>query len=206
MYQVRKFTDMQLLVPPLEDRGGDFGSKTGDVSTSNSSKSRSVMSQGLQDKFEAMEQTWNQSRTSSSTTRSETAAASSSLSETAAASAETNQGEDSSSSSSHQKKKRKLAIETAFAIESEVQKWQRGIAELEAMLEEANGEMQVDAQGSSSSSSSSSFGGEAPGARPPEIVRFPSLPPIIPAEEGDLEGSRSSNAIDEEGSDEEEEE
>ena len=168
---------MQLLVPPLEDTGlGDFGPETGDVSTSNS-RGRSVMSQGLQDKFEAMEQTFNQARTSAQ--RSESAAAST---ESGAAATE----QDVSREDERQKKKRKVAMETAFAIESEVQKWQRGIAELEAMLEEAGADV-----GDSQRSSSSSLDGDD---APPEVVRFPSLPPIVPAEEGDLEGSTTTAA------------
>lgn len=182
---------MQLLVPPLEDNcRGDFGSKTGEVSTSNS-RARSVMSQGLQDKFEAMEQTWNQSRTTAR--RSETASSSSSEVALSSAAEQGTEGEDA-----HQQretKKRKIAMETAFAIESEVQKWQRGIAELEAMLEQASGDVE-DAQRSSSSSDSSFREGEAR-LGPPEIVRFPSLPPIVPAEEGDLEGSTSNEENDE---------
>ena len=185
---------MQLLVPPLEDASscrGDYGSKQpGDVSTSNS-RSRSVMSQGLQDRFGAMEQAWNQSNTKRSVAAS---SASPNEAEDSAQDPETN-GEDSS----HRNKKLKIAMETAFAIESEVQKWQRGIAELEAMLEEASGEVE-DALRSSSSSSSSSFGGEGGQgrARPPEVVRFPSLPPMIPAEEGDLDGSNQEEEEDDE--------
>jgi len=187
------FQDMQLLFPPLEDNcQGDFGSKTGEVSKSKS-RARSVMSQGLQDKFKAMEQTWNQSNTQ----RSETACSSSeSAAAFAAAFASTSaaeRGTEGEDSQQRENKKRKVAIETAFAIESEVQKWQRGIAELEAMLNVASGGDVEDFQGSSSSfsssssSSSSSSEGEAGArARPPEVVRFPSLPPIIPAEEGDL--------------------
>mmetsp|Transcript_30408 Transcript_30408/g.72913 ORF Transcript_30408/g.72913 Transcript_30408/m.72913 type:complete len:229 (-) Transcript_30408:2757-3443(-) len=179
---------MQLLVPPLDDtcRGGDFGSKTGDVSTSNSPRARSVMSQGLQDKFETMKQAWNQSR--AATKRSEAAAASSSSEDQAFAEQEDCQ---------HEKKKRKVAMETAIAIESEVQKWQRGIAELEAMLDEASGDLE------DGPSSSSSPEGEARANRPPEIVRFPSLPPIIPAEEGDFEESSSSSSSEDDDEDQE---
>lgn len=150
------------------------------------------MSQGLQDKFQAMEQTWDQARTTAQ--RSETAAASSEAA-VAAADEQDTEGEDSQE---HQNKKRKLAIETAFAIESEVQKWQRGIAELEAMLEETSADVE-DAQRSSSSSSSSFLPDGDALARPPEVVRFPSLPPIIPAEEGDLEWSRGSTNHEDEG-------
>lgn len=177
-----------MLVPPLEDNcSGDFRSKTGEVSTSNSI-ARSVMSQGLQDKFGAMEQAWAQSRTPA--TRSESSPSEAVASAAAAASA----SEQEDSQQQRESKKRKVAMDTAFAIESEVEKWQRGIAELEAMLEAANGDVE-DFQGSSSSSSLSE--GEAR-ARPPEVVRFPSLPPIIPAEEGDLEGSEEEEDDDDE--------
>merc|ERR1712008_32188 len=77
--------------------------------------------------------------------------------------------EDRNLEEDHQNKKRRVAIE------SEVQKWQRGIAELEAMLDE---------EGNAPRSSSSSVA-----FRPPAVVRFPSLPPIVPAEEGDFEKS-----------------
>lgn len=132
------------------------------------------MSQGLQDKFKAMEQTFNQAR-STSTPRSASASI-----ESAAVAAD--HDVEVANNNEHQNKKRKVAIETAFAIESEVQKWQRGIAELEAMLEEAGADV-----GDSQRSSSSVEDDDAP----PEVVRFPSLPPIIPAEEGDLEGSNT---------------
>jgi len=122
------------------------------------------MSQGLQQQFETMKQAWNASR-SEAGNRSESTAAGSSVEENR------NLEED------HQNKKRRVAIETAFAIESEVQKWQRGIAELEAMLDE---------EGNAPRSSSSSVA-----FRPPAVVRFPSLPPIVPAEEGDFEKSGS---------------
>lgn len=182
-----------MLVPPLEDNcSGDFRSKTGEVSTSNSI-ARSVMSQGLQDKFGAMEQAWAQSRTPA--TRSESSPSEAVASAAAAASA--SEQEDSQQQQQRESKKRKVAMDTAFAIESEVEKWQRGIAELEAMLEAANGDVE-DFQGSSSSSSLSE--GEAH-ARPPEVVRFPSLPPIIPAEEGDLEGSEEEEDDDDDESD-----
>jgi len=168
-----------LLVPPLEDNcPGNFRSKTGEVSTSNSI-ARSVMSQGLQDKFGAMEQVWAQSRTLAAISESSPSEAVAS----AAAAASASEQEDSQQQQQRESKKRKVAMDTAFAIESEVQKWQRGIAELEAMLEAANGDVE-DFQGSSSSLSE----GEARALRP-EVVRFPSLPPIIPAEEGDFEGS-----------------
>jgi len=167
------FQDMHLLVPPLDDscRGPDFGgSSSGTLEeTGNSGKkrtsrtaTRSLMSQGLQQQFETMKQAWNASR-SAAGNRSESTAAESSIEE------DRNLEED------HQNKKRRVAIETAFAIESEVQKWQRGIAELEAMLDE---------EGNAPRSSSSSVA-----FRPPAVVRFPSLPPIVPAEEGDFEKS-----------------
>lgn len=123
------------------------------------------MSQGLQDKFQIMTQAWNH-QCSASAKRSEVPSST--------------EQENELDSHHHQSKKRKIAIETAFAIESEVQKWQRGIAELEAMLEEeANGDLEA----------SGDAEGEAERIRPLDFVRFPSLPPIIPAEEGDFEGS-----------------
>jgi len=170
---------MHLLVPPLDDscRGADFGAsssstleETGGSGKKGNSRTvtRSLMSQGLEQQFETMKQTWNTSRPAAGK-RSESTAAGSSIEENR------NPEED------HQKKKRRVAIETAFAIESEVQKWQRGIAELEAMLDEANN----DSEESNAQRSSS----DRVAVRPPEVVRFPSLPPIIPAEEGDFDES-----------------
>lgn len=164
---------MQLLVPPLDDncRGPDFGGsssgtleETGNSGRKRNSRTatRSLMSQGLQQQFETMKQAWNASR-SEAGNRSESTAAGSSVEE------------NRDLKEDHQNKKRRVAIETAFAIESEVQKWQRGIAELEAMLDE---------EGNAPRSSSSSVA-----FRPPAVVRFPSLPPIVPAEEGDFEKS-----------------
>jgi hypothetical protein len=140
------------------------------------------MSQGLQDKFKAMEQAFNQAH--SSAPRSASAS-----SESAAADQDVE-----AANNEHQNKKRKVAMETAFAIESEVQKWQRGIAELEAMLEEAGSDV-----GNSQRSSSSSLVEDDDA--PPEVVRFPSLPPIIPAEEGDLEGSSTNGGKEDETND-----
>jgi len=169
---------MQLLVPPLDDRSADFQKEEDGSSTSKSAAARSVMSQGLQDKFETMKQAWNH-HSRASAKRSEAPAEASASSE--------DQDDVEEEEQHHQNKKRKVAMDTAFAIESEVQKWQRGIAELEAMLDVG------DLDGPSSSAENA-----ANAARPPEIVRFPSLPPIIPAEEGDFDGSCSSEG-DEEG-------
>lgn len=165
---------MQLLVPPLDDRSADFKKEEDGSSTSNSATARSVMSQGLQDKFETMKQAWNH-HSRASAKRSEGPA------EASASSEDQDDAEQEEEEQHHQNKKRKVAMETAFAIEAEVQKWQRGIAELEAMLDVG------DLDGPSSSAEDAENA-----ARPPVIVRFPSLPPIIPAEEGDFDGSCSS--------------
>lgn len=173
---------MHLLVPPLDDsccRGSDFGGsssgtleETGNSGKKRNSRSatRSAMSQGLQQQFETMKQAWNASRPAAGN-RSESTSAESSI-------------EENRSREDHQNKKRRVAIETAFAIESEVQKWQRGVAELEAMLDE---------EGNAPRSSSSSMA-----LRPPAVVRFPSLPPIVPAEEGDFEKSADDDDEEEE--------
>lgn len=171
---------MQLLVPPLDDRSADFKKEEDGSSTSNSAAARSVMSQGLQDKFETMKQAWNH-HSRASAKRSEAPAEASASSE--------DQDDAEEEEQHHQNKKRKVAMETAFAIESEVQKWQRGIAELEAMLD-VGGDLDAP---------SASAADAANAARPPEIVRFPTLPPIIPAEEGDFNGSCSSEEEDDEG-------
>jgi hypothetical protein len=75
------------------------------------------------------------------------------------------------------RKEQDAALDTAVAIESEMKMWQNGIAELEAMLAEEDDGEDYD---------------EEVQARPQEFVRFPSLPPVIPADEEDVDQNTES--------------
>jgi len=91
-----------------------------------------------------------------------------------------NNEEETASNEELKRKGREQAIETALAIESEVTKWQNGIAELEAMLAAAESEDENEDY------SEHEEEGSAPGDdRPIPVVRFPSLPPVVVPDEDD---------------------
>ena len=74
------------------------------------------------------------------------------------------------------RKERGVAAETALAIESEIKMWQNGIAELEAILARENGEEEDQEEDFEEDSN----------VRPRQVIRFPILPPVIPADEEEI--------------------
>lgn len=82
------------------------------------------------------------------------------------------------------RKERQQAIETALAVESEVAKWQSGIAELEAMLaatEQEEDRSRFDAEGGQQGLNLD----DGFQARPVADIRFPSLPPVVVPDDDD---------------------
>ena len=82
------------------------------------------------------------------------------------------------------RKERGVAVETALAIESEITTWQNGIAELEAILARENGEEEDQDDDFEEDSN----------VRPRQVIRFPTLPPVIPAEEEEIVTDRNQNS------------
>ena len=142
-------TDMQLIVPPLDDTGNQGGSSdNGMVNPNNNDGSGGFLPEELRENFEAMKSVWRQSRR-----------------------AVGEEGEQL------RRKEREVAKETAIAVDAEISKWQKGIAELEALLAEEE----------SAESDEAGLVGESDEDSvreiPRDIVRFPSLPPVIPLED-----------------------
>lgn len=81
------------------------------------------------------------------------------------------------------RKERGVALKTAVAIESEITMWQNGIAELEAIIAREDGEEEVE-----DIEDESHF-------RPIQVIRFPTLPPVIPAEEEEIGSDGSNNSL-----------
>ncbi len=85
------------------------------------------------------------------------------------------------------RKEREKAVETGVAVDAEISRWQKGIAELELMLssqeEEEDGDEDVE-------------DGDEPNAHPPPqfFVRFPSLPPVVPLEAYDTSEDAASSS------------
>jgi hypothetical protein len=111
-------TDMQLIVPPLEennrqeDEAASRGMKT---DGSPEDGQGSVLPEELRANFEAMKSVWRQARRAS--------------------------GEEEEEL---RRKERELAIETAVSADAEIAKWQSGIAELEALLAEGGEEDELE--------------------------------------------------------------
>lgn len=83
------------------------------------------------------------------------------------------------------RKQREKAVETAQAVDAEITKWQNGIAELEAMLAQAenqqdSGDLAVEGI------EHEEMGGMVQGPGDAQIVRFPSLPPVVPLDEDEI--------------------
>jgi hypothetical protein len=118
-------TDMQLLLPPLEDGSNEGASRSGDGRSSPSGSSdgtdghigandsRSLLTPHLRESFETMKSIWRHSRRPNSTG---------------------NESFDGDDADSLKRKQRELAVETALAVNSEITRLQSGIAELEALL------------------------------------------------------------------------
>lgn len=113
-------TEMQLLLPPLEDGSSECASRSGEgMSTPNGSSdghvhdSSRLLTPQLRESFETMKSIWRHSRRPNS------------------ADNESLEGDDADSL---KRKQRELAVETALAVNSEITRLQSGIAELEALL------------------------------------------------------------------------
>lgn len=153
---------MQLFIPPLEetapqeDTSSDNGMAQDPNNISNSNQDensgRGVLPQELRENFEAMKSVWRQSRRA------------------------TNSGEESEEL---KHKERVTAEETAIAVDTEISRWQSGIAELEALLLVAEQEDQEDEEQDDNIYDEDH---EQPAVRQ-HAVRFPSLPPVVPLED-----------------------
>jgi len=172
-------TGMQLIIPQVEEDGSpqeqDMGRNEAprdiedhghthsgsDESVSSTQSQEGVLSQELRESFESMKAVWRQ--------------------------AGRYNDEESAASEELKRKERDQAVETALAIESEVCKWQNGIAELEAMLaaEEEASEEDLSEQEEDSTGEEN----VAVNARgyPLAPVRFPSLPPVVVPDDDDDE-------------------
>lgn len=170
-------TGMQLIIPILDEEDtsqlGDMtrneahsGTAQNEINGEHNSHHDRVLPQELRESFEAMKSLWRQSSRNSE--------------------------EEVSSTEERKRKEREQAIETALAIESEVLKWQNGIAELEAMLAAAE-----NMEGSEDDYSEYEEDGSAQDEdRPMPVVRFPLLPPVVVPDEDDLTLQRSGSQTD----------
>jgi len=165
-------TGMQLIIPPLEEDGSPHGdmakndslTETEENTNTNLQNGEGVLSQELRESFEAMKAVWRQ--------------------------AGRDRGEDPAVTEELKRKEREQAIETALAVDSEVAKWQSGIAELEAMLasaEEEEDEGEFSEEGEEDTSVDSNHHG-----RPLPAVRFPSLHPVVVPDDDEHEDDTSS--------------
>ena len=156
-------TDMQLIVPPLEEQS-EQGAVKGEGTAQNRSGdgndgqgNNDVLSPELREHFEAMKALWRQSRRSSS------------------------DGDEDLEELRH--KSREKALETALAVESETLRLQNGIAELEALLaQQERGQVDENAQdGQPGNDDNASERDDAIVAR--DVILFPFLPPVVAPEE-----------------------
>eukprot|EP00980_Cylindrotheca_fusiformis_P029946 scaffold24080_cov142-Cylindrotheca_fusiformis.AAC.1 len=135
---------MQLLVPPVDDNHGE--ESVNGSTASRGGRESSVLSNDLREQFENMKTAWRRARRST--------------------------GDDGEEL--RRKEEERAALDTAVAVESEMERWRNGIAELEAMLAEEEEDDESSAEGE--------------GNRPQElVVRFPYLPPVVPSDEEDDE-------------------
>jgi hypothetical protein len=151
-------TGMQFIVPPLDDESKQNASSDGETSQSesNNANNRTVLPDELRENFEAMQYVWRQSLRAS--------------------------GEEAKELS---RKEREKAVETAIAVDAEINRWQNGIAELEALLSAQEGRQDYsDDDGDDEEDAESNHGGHLPQPQRNAIV-FPLLPPVIPPEDAD---------------------
>jgi hypothetical protein len=82
------------------------------------------------------------------------------------------------------RKEREVAVETAVAVDAEISRWQTGVDELEALLAAEEGE----------SDEHEEFDDEPVAwERQRYVIRFPSLPPVIPPEDEESVSEGSSD-------------
>jgi hypothetical protein len=142
-------TDMQFIVPTLDDESNQGASLDGEtsLSESNNDNNRTVLPDELRENFEAMTSVWRQSLRAS--------------------------GEEAKELS---RKEREKAVETAIAVDAEINRWQNGIAELEALLSEQEGRRDY-SDDDEEEDAESNHGGPLRNA-----IVFPLPPPVIPPE------------------------
>jgi hypothetical protein len=146
---------MQFIVPPLDDESKQGASADGETSQSEShnDNNRTVLPDELRENFEVMTSVWRQSLRASG-------------------------GESKELS----RKEREKAVETAIAVDAEINRWQNGIAELEAFLSEQEGRQDYSDDDYDEEDAESNHGGHLP--QPPRNANvFPLLPPVIPPED-----------------------
>lgn len=177
-------TRMQLIIPLLDEEGsphhGDMAKNNHgeQESNNNNNNTRSshrggsdgVLSQDLRESFEAMKAVWRQAGRDS--------------------------GEDLAATEELKRKEREQAIETALAVDSEVTKWQNGIAELEALLaaaDEEDGSVgDYSEEGEEDAASHENHHEVYPRGRALPAVRFPSLPPVVVPDDDDQDDTTPS--------------
>ena len=170
-------TGIQLIIPLLEGEDssphlGDMTNEdnlTGTEENENSNNNNGshhggggegVLTHELRESFEAMKAIWRQA------------------------------GRDNEDSAANEELKRKMrehAIETALAVDSEVTKWQNGVAELEAMLSAAADEDGSEGDYNSEDVDEEDMRQGHHGVRPLPAVRFPSLPPVVVPDDEDID-------------------
>ena len=143
-------TDMQLIVPPVEENENQ-GNEPGDAMGNGGNGKSDVLPDELKEHFEAMKSVWRQARRSSG---------------------------DENEVEELRRKERAVAVKTAIAVDTEISRWQAGIAELEALLAAEDASDEVDE--SDDEEEELVEEGQIRG-----VVRFPSLPPVIPPEDTD---------------------
>jgi hypothetical protein len=171
---------MQLIIPPIEEDASPHGDMaknetltgTEENTTTTTNHGEGVLSQDLRESFETMKAVWRQAARDS--------------------------GEDSAATEELKRKGREQAVETALAVDSEVTQWQKGIAELEAMLSAAEGEDGSEGgyieEGEEDSMEENNHEVVYPRGLPFPAVRFPSLPPMVVPDDDDQEDTTPSRS------------
>ena len=161
---------MQFIVPPLDDESKQGASANGETSQSesNDDNNRTALPDELRENFEAMTSVWRQALRAS--------------------------GEEAKDL---RRREREKAVETAIAVDAEINRWQNGIAELEALLSEQEGRQDY-SDDEEEEDAESNHGGHLPQPQRNAFV-FPRPPPVIPPEDdGENCDSDDSNPTSEE--------
>ena len=162
---------MQFIVPPLDDESKQGASANGETSQSesNDDNNRTALPDELRENFEAMTSVWRQALRAS--------------------------GEEAKDL---RRREREKAVETAIAVDAEINRWQNGIAELEALLSEQEGRQDCSDDDYDEEDAESNHGGHLPQPQRNAFV-FPRPPPVIPPEDdGENCDSDDSNPTSEE--------
>lgn len=156
---------LQVAATSTEDTTGDAvlnrAASPRTVDISNSSTSNSILPPELRENFESVKALWRH-----------------------IGRCKDGKVDDGSEEVELRRKQREKAVETAVAIDAEIARWQNGIAELEAMLAEADGLDRAPA-GVVDPFEEGVAGRPGVGQGGHPNVRFPSLPPVIPLDDDD---------------------